>query len=214
MYKLDLVTAPASEPVSVSEAKAHLRISSSNDDTYIGTLITVSRQAAELYTGRVFITQTWKMFLDEWPNSPSKEWWGGVRVGVITDFTRENKIELPLPPLQSVTHIKTYSDEDSATTLNSSNYYVSTYSGLSASYGSITLRNGSTWPSYTRCSDGIEIQFVAGYGNASDVPEQIKQGILDEIAFRYEHRGDRLDTNLVNSEIAEGLLSPFKIIKK
>jgi len=59
-----LVTGPTTEPVTLAEAKAHLRADGSDDDDYITTLITTARQAAENYTRRAFITQTWQYSCD------------------------------------------------------------------------------------------------------------------------------------------------------
>jgi uncharacterized phiE125 gp8 family phage protein len=55
-----LITPPASEPVTLAEAKSHLRVDLNDDDTLINALITAARQMAEEYTRRAFITQTWE----------------------------------------------------------------------------------------------------------------------------------------------------------
>lgn len=212
-YRLSLVTAPSVEPVSTSDAKSHMRIDSSTEDTLIGNLITLARELAEQYTGQAFITQTWKMFMDEFPIKCSNAWWDGVRNGAISNLINaRDSFPIPLYPLQSVTHIKTYDDEDSATTLASSNYQVSIYSGIKATPGMITLRDGGTWPTFDRNRDGIEIQFVAGYGDAgTDVPMMIRQAILEEVSFRYENRGDCGDG--INSQSAMSLLDNFRLVQ-
>jgi len=61
---LRLVTPPQLEPVTVEEAKQHLRIDGNEEDDYIASLITVARQRAEEYTRRAFISQTWELALD------------------------------------------------------------------------------------------------------------------------------------------------------
>lgn len=211
-YHLDLVTAPASEPVTTSEVKTFLRIDSSDEDTLLSNLITAARQSAESYTGRAFITQTWKMFLDGWPYGKG-EWWDGVRQLPIRELHGLSELNIPLPPLQSITHVKTYDDDDTATTFSSSNYYVSSYSGDYARNGRISLRTSATWPTYERDSDGIEIQFVAGYGDsASDVPQQIKQAILQEVAYLYENRS-ACEGDCIACDVAKRLLNPFKLMK-
>lgn len=43
------------EPITLSEAKAHLRITYSDEDSYIETLITAARQYAENYQNRVYV---------------------------------------------------------------------------------------------------------------------------------------------------------------
>lgn len=210
---ISLVTAPANDILTISEAKTHLRVDLSSDDTYIENLIKLCTKSAENYTSRAFITQTYKIFFDNYyDNSLDDTWWNGIVQGRVGNFIEKKYIELPFAPLQSVTHFKTYDEDDNATTFSSDNYSVSSYFGDFANRGRISLKNGNSWPTYTKPIDGIEIQFVCGYGdNASDVPLQIKQGVLEEIAFRYEHRGDRLDQQKINSDISQGLLSQFKI---
>lgn len=63
MY-LRLVTPPAVEPVTLEEAKQHLKIDGNEDDSLINALITAARQRAEEYTRRAFITQTWEVAVD------------------------------------------------------------------------------------------------------------------------------------------------------
>jgi len=215
-YRLSLVTAPASEPVTTAEAKTHMRVDTSTDDTYIGTLVTIARTAAEKYTRRAFINQTWKMFLDPPQVVMRDEWWSGVRQSSIRSLSNPESIDLPLAPLVSVTHVKFYDDSDAAVTFDSGNYQVSAYAGETADKGRITLRTGAVWPSVgsagLRNADAMEIQFVAGYGSSgSSVPSQIKQGILAEIAHLYENRGDC--SGGVSSDLARSLLNQFRLIE-
>lgn len=214
-HRLNLITAPATEPITTAEAKTHLRIDTSDDDTYIGTLITIARAKAEIYTKRAFITQTWKMYLDVPGNGAIEEWWSGVRQGSLSALGSVRCIEIPLAPLVSVTHIKFYDDTDTATTYNSGNYQVSAYSGDNCANGRITLRTGATWPSVVgglRNADAMEIQFVAGYGSASSVPSVIKQAILAEIASLYENRGDCSESSDM-SLLARKMLEPYRILE-
>ena len=212
-YRLDLVTAPVIEPVTITEAKDYMRISDDDDNALISNLIVAARTAAESYTRRAFITQTWKLLMDNWPATRSNQWWDGVRQLPISEVKGQRFITMPLAPLQSVTTIITYSDDDTASTFASSNYQVSAYSGDFANQGRVTLRtSGSGWPDFTRNADGIEITFVAGYGSASsDVPYQIKQAILSEVAKLYEDRGSC--EGGACCDIAKRLLDPFRVIR-
>ncbi len=213
-YTLDLVTAPALEPVSVAEVKNALRVEHTDDDTLIGYLITAARTNAEAYTRRAFITQTWKMFMDNFSGyTNGYPWWGGTQDIPVSALNVYNSIEIPMAPLQSITHLKTYDDADVATTFSSSNYFVSTKSGDFAQPGSLTLREAGTWPIVYRVKDGVEIQFVAGYGtNATDVPQQIRMAIQEETTFLYNNRSS-CDSKILNSTIARALLAQFRIMK-
>jgi len=88
--------APASEPITLTEAKAHLRVETdfTEDDTIIGTFISAARESCEARTGRQLVTATYALRL------------GGFPCG--------DSIELPKPPLVSVTSI-TYVDTDGTT---------------------------------------------------------------------------------------------------
>ncbi len=94
---LIIQTEPAEEPLSIEEVKTHLRVDMDDDDDLIQNLITSARQYAESYLKRSLISQTWKYYLDEWPESG------------------EDYIELPMPPLQSVSSVK-YTDYNSVQT--------------------------------------------------------------------------------------------------
>jgi len=63
MY-LRLVTPPAVEPVTLEEAKLHLRVDGTEEDSLIAALIAAARQKAEEYTRMAFITQTWELAVD------------------------------------------------------------------------------------------------------------------------------------------------------
>ena len=210
-YRLDLVTAPTIEPVTLTEAKDYMRVTSTDDDSLITSLIVVARTGAESFTRRAFITQTWNMLMDNWPASKNNIWWDGVRQLPVSALSGKPRIEVPKAPLISVTHIKTYDDADAATTFASSNYFVSPYSGEFAAKGRIALRDGSSWPTFTRGPDGIEIQFIAGYGaTAADVPSQIKQALLLEVNELYENRG--ACGGDICCSIAKKLLKPFRLL--
>lgn len=63
-----LITPPVSMPVTLSEAKAQLRLkaASTADDDYITTLISVATAYAESYCNRRLITQTWERSFEKW----------------------------------------------------------------------------------------------------------------------------------------------------
>lgn len=57
--RLRLVVPPASEPVSLSEAKLFLRIEHAAEDTVISRAITAARQACESYLSCALLPQSW-----------------------------------------------------------------------------------------------------------------------------------------------------------
>jgi uncharacterized phiE125 gp8 family phage protein len=161
---IKIKTAPTVEPISLLEAQEHLRLDVDDDAGLVTNLIQTAREYCEAYQGRAFITQTWYLWLDEWPEC----------------------IKMPLPPLVSVTSIKYYSTANVEATMSASDYYVDTNS----TPGRIVLAYGKTWPSTTlRTANGICVEFVCGYGaTGATVPAAVRQAILLMVGHLYENR--------------------------
>jgi len=205
-----LFAEPLKEPVTLTEAKLQLRVDFAADDSLLNSLIVTSRQAAELYSGRVFIDQTWDLFFDFLGSINDIPWWDGVQQGAITAFF-PRQITIPKPPLDSIVEITSFDDDDVETVFDASNYQVSVYDGVNPPEGRVTLRRNATWPTSTRNADALKVRFIGGYGLlADDVPKQIRTAILEEIAYRYNNRGDCLDP-AIKSSIAMGMLQQYKI---
>jgi uncharacterized phiE125 gp8 family phage protein len=162
---LKLIDPPTTEPVTLAEAKAQCRVDIADDDTLITGLISAARTTVEDMAHRALVSQCWRLSLGRWP---------------AVDY-----ISLPLPPLQEVDSI-IYTDQDgNETTWAAANYIVDDISEP----GRIVLAHGANWPGATLApANAIEIDFVAGYGSASDVPAVWKQAILLLIGHWYENR--------------------------
>ena len=176
---LKIKTPPASEPVSLAEAKNYLRITDSDDDALINSLVTAIRQKAETWTRRSLITQTWTLWLDSVPASVM--------------------LSIPFSPLQSVTHIKSYDSANTVSTFDSSKYLVD---GASIP-GRIGLNDGQTWPNALRRMNALEIEFVAGFGDESSVPETIKQGILQWVKLLFANKSKLYESDESTSGLLE-----------
>lgn len=191
---LKIFTEPTEEPISLYFAKLHLRVDSNAEDSIITDLIIASRRLAEKFTSRVFITQTWDLFLDEFPQNKRKrdsDWWDGVREGPISFLNQAlRSIDISRSPLQSVTFLKTFDDSNTEFTFAASNYFVD----VNSEPGRLSLKTGVVWPTtILRPTSGIQIQFVAGYGLTATVPREITQAMFIMITHLYEHRGDGIE---------------------
>ena len=208
---MTLVAAPTTEPVSLEEAKAHLRIDTTDEDALISALIHTATARAEQFTGRALVTQTWRQTMDGWPGLPDAHARIGslrARLGGIP--TSPHFVNIGRLPLQSVISITTYDDDDNGSIFSSGEYFVDTESLP----GRVVLRGGASWPVISRAANGIEIVFIAGYGVAEEVPPPLRQGILMLAGHFHEHReavGDSSFRDLPTGVTA--LWSPYRLAR-
>jgi uncharacterized phiE125 gp8 family phage protein len=158
-----------------------------SEDAAITRMIKAARRDCELYQGKVYITQTWDMFLDHFP---WRRW-----------------IEMPFSPLQTVEFIKYKDLSGSIVTLDASEYEVDA-AGIE---GRVGLAWGRSWPIAYDGMGVVQIRFTAGYGLPDDVPEEVKQAILMMVADLYSHRGDEAVSTNVRAR-AESLLGKTRLV--
>lgn len=175
-----LVIPPTEEPISLEEAKLHLRNPVDLDNPLITLFITAARRACETWMRRTFITSTWDYRLDRFRGCLEA-------------------ISLPGPPLQSVESIKYVGLDGSLETLDPAKYVVE-----DGTDSRVSLAYGQAWPRARRQAGAVTIRYVAGYGGASDVPASIKAAILLYVTALYENRGE---ANIPLPEAARYLLA-------
>jgi len=158
-----LITPPASEPVSLAEAKAHLRLTISDDDAYVSSLIGAARRALEARHGLALMPQHWALFADRWPED-------GI-------------FQIPLWPVSEVESLVSFSEDDTASTIDAAHYMLDAASRPAR----VALRTGRTFAPPGRRINGLKLSFVAGFDT---VPAEIKQAILICAADWYQNRGD------------------------
>ena len=112
-----------------------------------------------------------------------------------------------MPPVVSISHIKTYDDNDTATTFASSKYYVDN----ARQPARVVLRTGETFPTALRVANAIEVKYVTGYASANAVPEPIKFAIYQVLTYLYEHRGDMYEGKTSLPATATKLLAPYVV---
>lgn len=153
-----VITAPTEEPVTLTEAKAYLRVDGTSDDALITSLIASARMKGEEISRRAYVTQTLEETVDAWCLA----------------------FKVARPPLQSVTSVKYknfYGVESTWT-----NYIVDTNSApgvilFETIPGDLLQKTGA-----------ITVRFIAGYGAASAVPAHVKHSILSLVMYWYETR--------------------------
>ena len=159
---LAVVTPPSEEPITLAELKTHLRVDTSDDDTYITALGAAARAWCEGFCNRQFVSATYDWRIDKF-----------------------GELLVPKPDLVSVTSIK-YIDTDGAEqTVSSSIYDVD----IDQAPGRIRLAYDKSWPDDRRATtNAVTVRFVAGYGAAAAVPETLKAAIKLLVGHLYEHR--------------------------
>ena len=189
--RLSLTTPPARLPVEPNELRAQLRLDDDQvlEDALLAATLRSAVQACESFTGRVLMTQTWTLFRDAWPG---------------------HVLDLPRPPLRAVVHVKTYNESDTESLWPADNYFADTASLP----GRLIARTGQAFPAPGRAANGIEVRFTAGHGDSPvDVPEQLRQGILQLAAHLFENRGDRDAGNAVAASGTAALWRPFVVAR-
>lgn len=195
-----LATAADAAPISLEQAKVHLRVDIDEQDDMIEGYLAAAVSYLEEICNRSFISSTWDFYLDDdWP-------W-------ILDFETNRHlqmIEVPKAALVSVTSI-TYVDTSGVTQTLASNQYVVDGAGA---IGRIYPAYGVTWPS-VRCQPrAITVRFVAGYGTSPDnVPMPIKQAILLLVSHFHEQRQPVSVGQAVNSVpmAVDALIAPYRV---
>lgn len=202
---MQLITPPAAEPVSLAEAKLHLRVDFDEDDALIQALISAARQAAEMLTQRQLVTARWRMVLDSFPGC------GLMGVPAGQTFTLPgHAILLTKSPVTSVVEICYLDMAGVSQVMPSAHYAVD----KACEPARITPVFGQIWPVALPQIGAVSVTFDAGYGSAADVPEGLKSWIKLRLGSLYAHREEvasmargRIDP----LPFVDGLLDPYKV---
>jgi uncharacterized phiE125 gp8 family phage protein len=165
MYALRVVTPPTAEPLSLAEARAHLRVDSFADDAMLAGYILAARQHIESICGLALCTTTYAMTLDDFP--------------VWADALR-----LPRGPVQSVSAVRYYDATGALVSWSSSDWETD----LRSEPARVRPRDGFTWPDPADKLGAVEIEFIAGYGGPELVPQPIMQAMRLLVGHFYENR--------------------------
>jgi uncharacterized phiE125 gp8 family phage protein len=162
---LTLITARAVQPVTLAEAKLHLRVDHAADDALIGVLIIAATDDAEHLMGRAVLPQTWQLTLDSFEST---------------------EITLQKPPILEITSVMYLQASDGVlTTLSPGGYVLAAASDYTAR---LVPAYGTSWPATRGMPEAVRIAFVTGYADEASVPELIKAWIKLRIGALYENR--------------------------
>lgn len=155
-----VITTPATVfPVTTADAKAHLRVDGTDEDTYIGELVKAATGHVEAYCGRSYSAQTLTLYLDA--------------------FAPE--ILLLRGPVAAVSSVKYYDASGILQTVATSVYQADIYGDPAT----ITLKDGQSWPETQARKNAVEIAYTVG---SATVPDAVKMAIKLLLAHWFENR--------------------------
>jgi uncharacterized phiE125 gp8 family phage protein len=153
---------PTVEPVTLTEAKAFLRLSGSAEDGLIEGLIRAAREDVERATGLALIDQAWRLAIDCIP--------------------RSDIVLLMRHPVREIIAVTAYGTEGEASLVGAGDYQADV---VSRPARLLFIRR----PQPMRAMNGLDIDFRAGFGEAgTDVPDLLRRAILVLAAHWYEFR--------------------------
>lgn len=187
---LKLKTAPTELTVTLIEAKAHLNILSTDDDTLIEFLIGVATEQAEEITNRQLMRATYEMTMEILPE----------------------RFELKKPPLGAVEKIEYIPDGSSSYSLLDPSFYVV---DSTVDPAVVVKHRDMIYPAISWMPNAVRVTYSAGYADTASVPKSIKQWILIRIATLYEHREEivvGMSVTPIQNDYNDYLISKYRVI--
>lgn len=185
----EIISEPNELPVTLQELKDYLRITSADEDSVLTAILKSSVTLAEAYTGRWFISRMAR---------------GSYPYPYISKFEPCCFVQIDRSPLQSVELVETF---DGSNFIPFTDYKIS----FSDSYSRITSDTFNVLRA--DCTPFlIRVEFTAGYGDASMVPDQIKEAINNIAAGLYQSRGDCCEGSSIISSVSRSFLDSYRII--
>lgn len=184
---LKLITPATVLAVSLAEAKQHLRVDVSDDDTLITAMITAATELAEQATGRAIMPQTWELALDAF----------------------QDALEVTRVPAVSITSLKYWDKAGVQQTLSDALYTLDNADQFGPAY--VVPVYGGTWPDTRDQVNAVALRYVAGYADAASVPESIKSWIKLMVGAMYENRQTEGTLQTYSLGFADRLLDRYKV---
>lgn len=190
----EIVAMPNGLPVSLAEAKRHLREDEADNDDVIGAAIAAAVGHLDGYggiLGRALMTQTWREFRPCWPGSRC--------------------VPLALAPVSAIASITCRDSAGGVVTLTPETHY-RLLSGRSAQ-PFVYLPAGVSLPSAASEPDAIKIDYVAGYGDAKALPPDLRSALLMMVGDIYRFRESAAVGSIAAvpvSTTVDRLISPYR----
>lgn len=160
-----IAEAASTLPVSVADAKSHLRVTHSSHDTLIQDLIWGAVKQFEKRANVCLSQQRWRGFLDK----------------------GYEEIELWKYPIKTIDSIQYYDADNTIQTLSSASYFSNVDSGSLTYIARPVLVVVESIPSTYGRDDAFIINFTAGY---TSTDYDVKQALLSWVWRKYEDPND------------------------
>lgn len=193
-----IITEPTVEPITLAEFKSHARISHSDEDDLLESFIFTARVYTENYLSRSLISQTWDFNYDLFP-------------------ANDDVIEIPLPPLISVTSVKYYDSDEAQQTWADTKYTVDTDAVPALIYANMN----ESYPSTRIFRKSVTVRAVTGYADSGaspvDLTDSVPKPIKTAIAMLAAHLNENREMTLIGLSGAETpmgyttILAPYKL---
>ncbi|PQA87239.1 head-tail connector protein [Hyphococcus luteus] len=180
---LTLLSPPAAEPVTLAELKAHLRVTSDDEDALVTGMLVAAVRAIEARGGLALMPQQWRLTLDAAP---------------------EETLFLPLSPVSAIDAVSVIDGDGDPRTVSPSLYDAVLGAGA-------RIRPAGPWPLPVPKVGGVHVDFTAGYEDAGAVPAPLKQAVLTLAAFFFETREAAGETRIYAvPRSVDALIAPYK----
>ena len=204
-----VTTAPTTEPVTLAEAKLHLRVEAdvTADDTLITSLIQAAREHVEAACQRALMPQVWTERRTAFPTAPCSRTVPGVPYGYLRAPTlAQQTIQLAGGKVRAVDLVKYVDATGTLQTLDPSLYVTE----LTTEPAQVVPAYGTSWPSTQQMPGAVQVQYQVGYADADSVPAALKAAVLLVLSDLFSNREAFGAQPVTENPALSRLLDPYK----
>lgn len=213
--RLEELTAPAEQPITLSLLKSHLRVSHNAEDSYLSSLIPVATEMVERYLSRRLVVRSVRMWMDFIPGTGNEYTLYGAGTAQIpvryANIGMFRWFELQGAPVTTIDSME-YIANDGSVNVFPSSLYIKDYVDQDMP-ARILLQRGAVWPTDLQVAHSLRVTYNLGYGAAAAVPATLKQAVLLIAAALFSNRGDNADAmgDVLELPAVRACLAPLRI---
>lgn len=181
---------PATEPIDADVVKSSARIDGTAFDSQIAMIIPAVRRSAERALGRRLITQQLMLAMERFPCG---------------------RIDLEVPDVAEILHVKYRDPAGELQTMDPLLYEVA--DGGEVTPAALALAPGAVWPAVLVGPRCVQVAFKAGYGEKTDVPEDIRLWMVAHAAQLVNQPEGQTESTLKPLPFVDGLLDSYKVLR-